>query len=61
MNCQACFGIGEVLIGEDGRPVRRLRDAVMMVPCPDCDGSGKQHCCEGDCSQPEPDVDELQA
>jgi hypothetical protein len=54
VNCPVCFGIGEVLMDENGRPARRLRDGVAMVPCPnpDCNG-GKTHCCEGDCAQPE--------
>jgi DnaJ-class molecular chaperone len=54
MNCSTCFGIGEVLVDERGEVVSRLRDAAMMVPCPDCGGSGKIHCCEGDRAEPEP-------
>ena len=53
MNCPTCFGIGEVLIDKDGRPVRRLRDAANMIACPDCGGCGQVHCCEGDRAQPD--------
>ena len=55
MNCPTCFGIGEVLIDKDGRPVSRLRDATTMITCPECEGSGTVHCCEGDRAQPEPE------
>ena len=48
MNCPTCFGIGEVLIGKDGLPASRLRDAATMIPCPECGGCGTTHCCEGD-------------
>ena len=54
MRCEACFGIGEVLIDEHGVIVTRLRDAVMMVPCGVCGGCGLAHCCEGE--RPDPDV-----
>ena len=53
MNCPTCFGIGEVLIDKDGQPVSRLRDAMTMIACPACGGSGKIHCSEGDDAQPE--------
>ena len=55
MRCETCFGIGETLIDREGQPVNRLRDAAMMIPCPDCGGSGLAHCCEGDsaCNQTE--------
>lgn len=53
MNCPTCFGIGEVLIDKDGRPVSRLRDAATMIACTECGGCGKIHCCEGDRAQPE--------
>ena len=54
MNCPTCFGIGELLVDKDGRPVSRLRDAAMMISCTECGGCGKIHCCEGDRAQPEP-------
>jgi hypothetical protein len=53
MNCPTCFGIGEVLIDKDGRPVSRLRDAATMIACPERGGCGKIHCCEGERAQPE--------
>ena len=53
MICETCIGIGEILIDGYGMPVSRLRDAIMMVPCPDCDGSGITHCCDGLREQPD--------
>jgi hypothetical protein len=49
MQCEDCFGIGEVLIDGTGKPVMRLRDAYTMIPCPSCGGTGIQSCCEGAC------------
>lgn len=48
MRCEYCLGIGEVLIDDAGKIVTRLRDATMMIPCPQCGGSGLDHCCSGD-------------
>ncbi len=42
MICQDCHGLGEVLIDREGKPVERLRDAVMMIPCPGCGGTRLQ-------------------
>ncbi len=53
MNCPTCYGIGELLVDKDGRPVSRLRDAASMIACPECGGCGKIHCCEGERAQPE--------
>jgi hypothetical protein len=53
MNCPTCFGIGELLIDEDGKAVSRLRDAVKMISCLECGGCGKIHCCEGDRARPQ--------
>lgn len=53
--CEACHGIGEMLVDHEGRPVTRLRDAVTMVPCPDCGGSGIASCRDAaGAAQPEP-------
>jgi hypothetical protein len=46
--CPTCFGNTTV-------PIRRDGNIVGVRYCPDCGGSGRQHCCEGDCSQPEKD------
>jgi hypothetical protein len=54
MNCPFCFGIGEVLIDNEGRPVSRLRDATMMISCPECAGSGTVQCCQDHHAEPEP-------
>lgn len=47
MICQDCQGIGEVLIDREGKPVERLRDAVIVILCPGCAGCGSMSCCEG--------------
>lgn len=47
MKCEPCQGIGELLIDGEGNPVSRLRDAITMIPCPYCGGSGTVHCKEG--------------
>lgn len=52
MKCDTCLRTGEVLVDEHLRVVQRLRDAVMMIPCPECGGSGQTYCCEGDCGEP---------
>jgi hypothetical protein len=52
MRCEFCHGIGEVLVDADGRPVMRLRDGVVMIPCPVCIG-GNSYCCEGECAAEE--------
>jgi hypothetical protein len=28
----------------------------VLVPCPDCGGTGIAHCCDGICEQPSPDA-----
>jgi hypothetical protein len=53
MICEICFGLGEVLIDKAGKVVSRLADAALLVPCPDCGGSGFGYCCDGICAQPE--------
>ena len=53
MICETCHGIGEVLIDRESNVVSRLRDTLMMMPCPDCIG-GHAHCCDGLREQPEP-------
>lgn len=48
MRCEACHGIGEVLVDPLGNRVKRLRDAAMMVPCEACGGCGWSYCCSGE-------------
>jgi hypothetical protein len=55
MICSSCYGIGEVLVDREGKPVSRLRDAATMITCPECGGCGIVHCCEGMQEQPEPE------
>lgn len=52
MRCGRCEGTGRIA------EVKRLRrsDEWMQgpwMPCPDCNGSGQAHCCDGLCAQPE--------
>lgn len=47
MICQDCHGTGMVLIDGEGKPVERLHDAVMIIPCPGCGGCGSMSCGEG--------------
>jgi len=48
MRCETCEGVGEVLIDRDCNIVQRVADAVMMIPCPNCGGSGWDYCCDGE-------------
>lgn len=48
MICQTCHNNGVVPINRDGR-------RIGVEVCPTCQGSGRDHCCEGDCVQPELD------
>lgn len=51
--CRPCQGTGKaplVVVVYDGR---RQVIAWSGWPCDACDGSGWEHCCEGDCAQPE--------
>lgn len=48
MVCETCKGFGDVLIDSTGNIVLRLIDAMLMIPCPDCGGCGRTHCCEGE-------------
>lgn len=62
MLCPRCHGARELAIA----PHVRLGDYVAdtarapieheWIACPYCAGVGHIHCCEGDCSQPEPIV-----
>jgi hypothetical protein len=47
MRCPTCCGLGEVLIDRAGNIVHRLAEAVLLVPCPGCGGSGVGYCCDG--------------
>lgn len=58
MRCEYCHGGGKILVqlprikGYGGRGHK----PVDLVPCPECGGSGKTHCCEGLMEQPETSV-----
>jgi hypothetical protein len=40
-------------VAELREAARDCADAVLLVSCPDCGGSGFGHCCDGICAQPE--------
>ena len=44
MICQQCWGSGVVCYAYD------------LCPCEGCAGTGKADCCDGDLTQPEPEV-----
>jgi DnaJ-class molecular chaperone len=49
MKCERCKGKGMIATGLfDGEHFYTDEE-----PCPECDGSGFSHCCEGICEQPE--------
>ena len=53
MICTTCDGKGRV-----PKHPKRLRELAPLlfeerVPCPDCGGTGRMHCCEGLREQPE--------
>jgi DnaJ-class molecular chaperone len=51
MTCPECHGIGHVF-----ETAEYAHYTVLMAePCPECNGSGKTNCCEGNESQPEAD------
>lgn len=59
MRCERCHGDGSIWSGpfNDGRGLR----AGKMFPCPDCNGFGITHCCEGerpDCPPTNPTEEE---
>ena len=49
MICETCHCDGEIMGAVDygTRPYRA------PVPCPDCNGAGFTHCCEGERAQPD--------
>lgn len=62
MRCERCRGDGKVIerhnLSETTLPGNGLQVSQhisRMVPCPDCNGSGQAHCCDGLCAQPDRD------
>jgi DnaJ-class molecular chaperone len=47
MICETCHGSGVVRKRERLIPGTDLVE-VRVEPCPDCGGSGRAHCCEGE-------------
>lgn len=58
MICERCHGTGKIAryVPGDGEVI--AGKACEVVPCPECNGSGLQHCCEGLCEQPEKESDD---
>jgi hypothetical protein len=62
MRCEACHGRGAVPVTGGrrfspdavGGAVLAADDATVELPCPECNGSGFSHCCDGICAQPQP-------
>lgn len=54
MVCERCHGTGYPApryVEVEGEAPRLVRDA--QLPCPDCGGCGRLHCCDGLHEQPE--------
>jgi hypothetical protein len=55
--CQTCQGRGTGYVSlppvQESYPYRYYYFEVQIVGCPDCGGSGIEHCCEGLREQPE--------
>jgi hypothetical protein len=64
MRCEACHGCGAVWVPPDG--FRTLDGALgitgdgsaIELTCPECNGSGVAHCCDGICAQPQTEFSE---
>jgi DNA-directed RNA polymerase subunit RPC12/RpoP len=66
MRCERCHGVGRVLVkafAEMATPVTygaalhlSAAGGGIEVLCPECNGSGIAHCCEGLCAQTYPGV-----
>ena len=54
MRCQLCQGKGFTCIGKFQRMDDQLNVGTgnIHIPCPDCNGSGIGHCCDGLQEQP---------
>jgi hypothetical protein len=55
--CQECFGSGLAKAKETVRVLGRPGEYYVFLdgPCPECGGSGIEHCCEGLREQPSDD------
>jgi RecJ-like exonuclease len=56
MRCESCHGTGRDF-SERARTQASEGNAAELTaaerPCPDCQGSGIAHCCDGMCEQPQ--------
>ena len=51
MLCDTCQWTGRP--GFVRSPQARTDGKEVLIPCPDCGGTGVAHCCDGICEQPE--------
>jgi len=54
MNCEKCHGTGMVVgLTPDGITADGEDCWCYLIPCEECGGTGKSHCCDGLKEQPE--------
>jgi DnaJ-class molecular chaperone len=53
MRCDACHGEGKLKQRVSEGPGTGADLPNLELPCPECNGSGFAHCCDGICAQPE--------
>jgi hypothetical protein len=55
MRCDTCHGSGRISAAHSqvtGGETAMAPAGLTELPCPDCDGCGIAHCCDGICEQP---------
>jgi DnaJ-class molecular chaperone len=53
MRCERCQGSDHVVIVRATETGEWMQTELIAQPCPECNGSGVAHCCEGERPQPE--------
>ena len=63
MRCEACHGRGTISVTRREQPPGLLSlggasqvsadGSAIELTCPECNGSGIAHCCDGICAQPQ--------
>jgi hypothetical protein len=58
MRCETCHGSGRIsaLHSQAIAETAMAPAGLSELPCPDCDGCGIAHCCDGICEQPAGDA-----